>query len=79
MHDGWNCYYPQIDSTLKTITLIGNSNSAGIVCFHYSEPGNNKLALSGTWKGKEVQMLLDKEEIDSMPLVKEKTTWVHEY
>jgi len=64
------------DSTGKKITLIDNDDSTKKYTLHYTELPKNQLSVIGNWQGQNVTMLLDKFEIDSMQIVKEKIKWV---
>ena len=76
MQDERDYYTYQADSTKKIITLTDNPDTTRKFYFSYSEPSENKLLLQGKWKGQDVAMLLDNVDIDNIPIVKEKITWV---
>ena len=72
-------YTYQADSTKKIITLTDNSDTKRKFYFSYKESYENKLLLRGIWKGRDVAMLLDNVDIDNIPVVKEKITWIRKF
>ena len=76
MKDERDGYAYQVDSTKKIITFTDNPDSTRKFYFSYTEPAKNKLLLKGKWNGETVQVLLDNIDIDNLPVVKEKFTWV---
>jgi hypothetical protein len=76
-NDDWYSY--QLDDKAKTLTLTDMPDTTRKFHFTFSEPETNKMLLTGIWKGKNVQMVLHRVAIDSLPLVMEKTRWLQDY
>lgn len=76
MKDETDWYTYQPDSVKKTFTLIDYPDTSRRFYFRYSLLSNKKMYLQGTWKGQDVSMELTRVEIDSLPLVQEKTKWI---
>ncbi|MEO7312696.1 MAG: hypothetical protein ABIX01_20085 [Chitinophagaceae bacterium] len=75
MKDIPDYYFYKWDTAGEKFSLTNVDTTKPIV-FTYTEPAKNKLQITGNWKGKPVTMQLEKFEIDSMKLVKEKIKWV---
>jgi hypothetical protein len=71
MQDDQDFYFFEIDSAKKTFTLKDPDDSLHPHVFSYSNPARSQMLLTGNWKGKDVQVLMDDIPIDSMRLVKE--------
>lgn len=77
MQDDQDFYIFEIDSAKRTFTLIDPDDSLHPHVFSYSNPAplgageRLQMLLTGDWKGKNVQILMDDIPIDSMRLVKE--------
>jgi hypothetical protein len=69
----------QVDSSKKLIVLIDAGDTTKRFPFNFSEPGKNQLLLQGKWMGNDFHILMDKVEIDSMRLVREKVTWIQNH
>ena len=63
------------DTKNKKITMTDKRDTLAKAQLHYKELPANGLELDGKWKGHDVNILLKKMEIDSLPLVKEKISW----
>jgi hypothetical protein len=79
MQDMQDWYSYQLDDKNGTLTLTDSPDTTRKFHFTFSEPETNKMLLSGVWKGKNVQMVLHKVAIDSLPLVTEKMRWLQDY
>lgn len=72
MKDADDYYEYDIDSIKKTITLHDNPNKKTWKVFHYTYPAKDQFQLTGKWKGKDINVLMKSNPIDSIPLNKEK-------
>jgi hypothetical protein len=79
MQDGQDWYSYELNDKTKTLTLTDSPDTTRKFHFSYSEPNTEKMLLTGIWKGKNVQMILRKVAIDSLPLLMEKTRWLQNY
>ncbi|HXB92982.1 MAG TPA: hypothetical protein VNU72_11860 [Puia sp.] len=66
MQDDLDFFDCEIDSSKKTFTLADGPDSLHRHVFSYSNPEKAKLMLTGTWKDKGVQILMNDVAIDSM-------------
>jgi hypothetical protein len=84
MQDDQDFYYFEIDSAKKTFTLKDPDDSLHPHVFSYSNPappgggGRSQMLLTGDWKGKNVQILMNDVPIDSMRLVKEQIRMIRD-
>jgi hypothetical protein len=84
MQDDQDFYYFEIDSAKKTFTLKDPDDSLHRHVFSYSNPappgggGRSQMLLTGDWKGKNVQILMNDIPIDSMRLVKEQIRMIRD-
>ena len=78
MQDDQDFYYFEIDSAKRTFTLKDPDDSLHPHIFNYSNPTRSQMLLTGDWKGKNVQILMNDIPIDSMRLVKEQIRMIHD-
>lgn len=78
MQDKADYYDCDIDTVRHTYTLHDNADTSTWNIFHYSNPQKNVLQLSGTWKGNDVNILMNEVSIDSMTLNKERLIFLQE-
>ncbi len=77
MQDDQDFFFFEIDSTKRTFTLKDPDDSLHPHVFSYSNPaprgagGRSQMLLTGDWRGRNVQILMNDIPIDSMRLVKE--------
>ncbi len=67
----------RFDSTKQLLTFINPVDTSEKYLFTYSNPKKDEMVLEGNWKNKTVKMKLDKIDIDSFVLVKDKTQWMY--
>lgn len=78
MKDSAGSYVYDLDSNKHVYTLHDNIDTLKWDKPVYSFPQNNKIELSGKWKGISVHMMMDEVPIDSMKLNKEKIVFMQE-
>jgi hypothetical protein len=78
MQDDEDYYYFEIDSAKKTFTLKDPSDSLRRHIFTFSNPAKTQLLLTGKWKEKDVEILMNDIPIDSMWLVKEQIRMIRD-
>ena len=78
MKDNASIYDYDADTLKHIYTLHDNPDSTKWDKLHYIFPQKNKLVLTGTWKGIDVQMLMDEVPIDSMVLGKDKIKFLQD-
>ena len=78
MKDSAVFYDYDLDSVKHLFTLHDNPDSTKWDKLYFAYPTGKRLALTGKWKGIEVQMMMDEIPIDSMPFNKEKLIFIQE-
>ena len=78
MQDKADYYDCDIDTVKHTYTLHNDADTSTWHIFHYSNPQKNVLQLSGTWKGSDVNILMNEVSIDSMNLNKERLIFLQD-
>ena len=78
MQDKADYYDCDIDTVKHTYTLHNDADTSTWKIFHYSNPQKNVLQLSGTWKGSDVNILMNEMSIDSITLNKERLIFLQD-
>lgn len=61
-----------VDKTKKTFTFHDSADPTKWSVFSYSYPAKNRLELTGNWKGKDINVLMEQQSANSIPLNREK-------
>lgn len=75
--DETEIYNYNFDSTKQLLTFINTVDTSKKYLLTYAYPTKNQMVLTGNWKNKQVKIDLDKVDINSFILVKDKTQWMY--